>query len=137
MKVELQRLNNAFHFEAKNENNKTINIDASPTIGGNDNGFRPMELLLAGLGGCSGIDVLHILKKQKIELTDFSIKIEATRKNEQPAIFETINVVFEAKGEVDEAKLKRAIDLSMEKYCSITRILEKSATIEYSYKLNS
>jgi len=137
MKVELQRVNNAFHFEAKNENNKTINIDASPTIGGNDNGFRPMELLLAGLGGCSGIDVLHILKKQKIELTDFSIKIEATRKNEQPAIFETINVVFEAKGEVDEAKLKRAIDLSMEKYCSVTRILEKSATIEYSYKLNS
>ena len=137
MKVELQRVNNAFHFEAKNENNKIINIDASPTIGGNDNGFRPMELLLAGLGGCSGIDVLHILKKQKIELEDFSIKIEATRKNEQPAIFETINVLFEVKGEVDEAKVKRAIDLSMEKYCSVTKILEKSATIEYSYKINS
>jgi putative redox protein len=137
MKVELQRVNNAFHFEAKNENNKTINIDASPNIGGNDNGFRPMELLLAGLGGCSGIDVLHILKKQKIELEDFSIIIEATRKNEQPAIFETINVLFEVKGEVDEAKVKRAIDLSMEKYCSVTKILEKSATIEYSYKINS
>lgn len=137
MKIELQRVNNAFHFEAKNENKKTINIDASPTIGGNDNGFRPMELLLAGLGGCSGIDILHILKKQKIEVEDFVIKIEASRKNEQPAIFETIKVLFEVKGDVDEAKLKRAINLSMEKYCSVTRILEKSATIEYSYKLNS
>ncbi len=137
MKIELQRVNNAFHFEAKNENKKTINIDASPTIGGNDNGFRPMELLLAGLGGCSGIDILHILKKQKIEVEDFVIKIEDSRKNEQPAIFETIKVLFEVKGDVDEAKLKRAINLSMEKYCSVTRILEKSATIEYSYKLNS
>lgn len=137
MKIELQRVNNAFHFEAKNENNKLINIDASPTIGGNDNGFRPMELLLAGLGGCSGIDVLHILKKQKIELETFSIKIEASRKDEQPAIFEEIKVLFEVKGNIDETKLKRAIDLSMEKYCSVTKILEKSATIKYSYKLNS
>lgn len=137
MKIELQRVNNAFHFEAKNENKKTINIDASPNIGGNDNGFRPMELLLAGLGGCSGIDVLHILKKQKIELDEFSIKIEATRKDEQPSIFETIKVLFEVKGNVEETKLKRAIDLSMEKYCSVTKILEKSATIDYSYKLNS
>ena len=65
MKIKLNRLDNAFHFEASNEDGKTVQIDAAEDIGGHNKGVRPMQLLIMGLGGCSGIDVINILKKQK------------------------------------------------------------------------
>ncbi len=132
MEIELNLLNNAYHFEAKNESGNAVNIDASPTIGGLGLGARPMELLIMGLGGCSGIDVLSILRKQKIEPLGFRIKILAEReKDAVPSLFTEIKVLFIFKRPIDEAKANRAIVLSMDKYCSVAKTLEKTASITY------
>ena len=130
MEIEVNLLNQAYHFEAKNESGNTVNIDASPSIGGLGLGARPMELLIMCLGGCSGIDVLSILRKQKIEPLGFRVKISAEReKDATPALFTDIHVKFIFKGPIDENKAKRAIDLSMDKYCSVAKTLEKTAKI--------
>ena len=132
MEIELNLLNNAYHFEAKNEQGNIISIDASPTIGGENKGPRPMELLIMGLGGCSGIDVLSILRKQKIEPKSFRIKLHADReKDAVPSLFTDILVEFIFKGDIDPGKAERAVKLSMDKYCSVAKILEKSASITY------
>ncbi len=138
MEIELNLLNNAYHFEAKNESGNTVNIDASPSIGGLGLGARPMELLIMGLGGCSGIDVLNILRKQKIEPSDFKIKISAEReKDATPSLFTNIHVKFIFKGPIDESKAKRAIELSMDKYCSVAKTLEKTAKITYEMEISN
>lgn len=132
MEIELNLLNTAYHFEAKNESGNSVNIDASPAIGGLGLGVRPMELLIMGLGGCSGIDVLSILRKQKIEPLGFRIVLSAEReKDAVPSLFTEIKVKFIFKGPIDEAKALRAIGLSMDKYCSVAKTLEKTATITY------
>jgi putative redox protein len=132
MEIELNLLNKAYHFEAKNEQGNSISIDASPAIGGENKGPRPMELLIMGLGGCSGIDVLSILRKQKIELESFRIKLHADReKDAVPSLFTDILVEFIFKGDIDPAKAERAVKLSMDKYCSVAKTLEKSASITY------
>lgn len=137
MKVELQRLKPPFNFEAKNEIGQTIKIDGAPDIGGHNNGFRPMELLLAGVGGCSAIDVVLILEKQRQKVDDIEIVLLAERRDEIPKIFTQIEVQFLFKGEIDPKKAKRAIDLTMEKYCSVTKILEVTCEITHSFKINS
>ena len=88
MKISLNRVDDAFNFEATNEDGIIISIDAAPAIGGNDNGVRPMQLIIMGLGGCSAIDVINILKKQKQEIEGFSIDIQADRfENQEPSLF--------------------------------------------------
>ena len=137
MIVKLKRENQAFHFQAENEDGVSISLDASPEIGGENKGFRPMQLLLAGIGGCSGIDIILILQKQRQKVDDFSIEVSADRqKNTTPALFENIHVTFSFVGTLDKNKVYRAVELSMEKYCSVAKILEKSASISYSVKLN-
>ena len=132
MEIELNLLNKAYHFEAKNEQGNTISIDASPAIGGENHGPRPMELLIMGLGGCSGIDVLSILRKQKIEPEAFRIKLHADReKDATPSLFTDIVVEFIFEGAVDPGKAERAVQLSMDKYCSVAKTLEKTAKISY------
>lgn len=134
MKIEVMNKGN-FHFEAKNENGKTVEIDASPAIGGENKGARPMELLIMGLGGCSGIDVVNILKKQKIKIRDFDISIDAEREADAvPSLFTKIHAIFSFNKEVDPAKAERAVALSMEKYCSVAKTLEKTAKITYEVK---
>ncbi len=130
MEIELNLLNQGSHFEAKNEAGNLVSIDGSPAVGGLGLGARPMELLIMGLGGCSGIDVLSILRKQKIEPAEFNIKISAEReKDATPALFTDIHVKFIFKGPIDASKAQRAIDLSMDKYCSVAKTLEKTAKI--------
>jgi putative redox protein len=136
MEIELNLLNNAYHFQAKNESGNVVDMDASPAIGGLGLGARPMELLIMGLGGCSGIDVLSILRKQKIEPADFRIKISAEReKDATPSLFTDIHLKFIFKGPIDESKAKRAIELSMDKYCSVAKTLEKTAKITYELNI--
>ena len=135
MFIELHRKNDAYHFEALNEQGASLQLDASPSIGGENKGFRPMETLLAGLGGCSAIDILSILKKQRQAVLDVKIQISATRRAEQPTIFEQINVHFIIIGQVEEDKLKKAISLTKEKYCSVYHIMKETAEIEYSYDI--
>lgn len=133
MKISLKRINKAVHLEASNEDGNKVQIDGAPQIGGENLGVRPMQLLLMGLGGCSSMDILNILSKQKVELDDFTIDVDAERDTENtPSLFTTIHVIFNFKGkELNLKKIERAVALSMDKYCSVTKILEKSATITY------
>ena len=136
MKIELKRKNEAVHFEAVNESGFKIAIDGSPAIGGENKGARPMELLIMGLGGCSGIDIISILKKMKQHVEDFSISIEADREQgKEPSLFEKIHVLFTLKGDLDPAKVEKAVQLSMDKYCSVAKTLEKTATITYAFTI--
>lgn len=133
MVIELEKKNNAYHFEAVNESGIKIQLDASPAIGGENKGARPMELLIMGLGGCSGIDIINILKKQRIEVGEMRIKIEAEREPDAvPSLFKNIHINFIFKGDLDKSKVERAINLSLEKYCSVAKTLEKTAEITYS-----
>ena len=136
MEITLKRIGSPYNFEATNESGNSVLLDAAPEIGGTGNGARPMELFIMGLGGCTGIDVVNILEKQKQEITDFDIKIEAERKKEgEYSLFSKIHINFMLKGKIDEDKLKRAIDLSLVKYCSAAKTLEKTAEITYSYEI--
>jgi uncharacterized OsmC-like protein len=94
-----------------------------------------MELLLASLSSCSAIDILNILKKQRQKVVDFEIITNGTRKDATPATFENIELNILIKGDIDEQKLTKAIVLTKEKYCSVYQILSKSATINYTYKI--
>jgi putative redox protein len=138
MKVVLTRKNEAVHFEAVNEDNIKINLDGSPDIGGQNLGVRPMQTLLMGLGGCSGIDVVMILQKQKINPEVFEIEIDAQRDpNNTPSLFTEIHVTFKLGGEnLDDKKVLRAVSLSIEKYCSVAKILEATAQLTYSVVVN-
>lgn len=137
MKINLTRKNNKFNFEASNEGGQLVEIDANPAIGGEGKGFRPMEMMLVGLGGCSGIDMVNILTKQKEVIEDMQIDIDATRRTGEPPIFETININFKLYGDLNEQKIVRALNLTFEKYCSVANILSRSATINFSYTLNN
>ncbi|HYG37096.1 MAG TPA: OsmC family protein [Cytophagales bacterium] len=138
MKVEINRLNDAYHFEAINEQGSKIQMDASPEIGGQNLGFRPMQLLLAGLGGCSSIDVVNILKKQKQDIKDVRVTVDGEREKDViPSLFTDIHVHFHLSGKLDEEKVKKAIDLSVTKYCSVLKTLEKTARITHSYTITT
>ncbi|WP_442590643.1 OsmC family protein [Pedobacter sp. AW31-3R] len=137
MEINLVRKNNKFNFEAESASGQTVELDANPKIGGEGKGFRPMEMLLVGLGGCSGIDMVNVLTKQKEPLEDIKISIKATRKEEEtPAIFDVIDIRFELYGDLNIQKVERALALTFDKYCSVSNILGRSATINFSYEVH-
>ncbi len=136
MEIKLKRVNNAVHLEASNALGNTVQIDGAPKIGGEDKGARPMELLLMGLGGCSSMDIISILQKQKQVIDDYDVNITAERDADNtPSLFTKIHVEFIIKGDVNPKKAERAVQLSMDKYCSVTKIMEKTAEITHSLKL--
>jgi putative redox protein len=139
MKVELVRLDEEFHFEGSGSSDAKIHIDASQEVGGQNAGVRPMELLLMGLASCSAIDIVLIMKKQRQEITDFRIVAEGDREKEegtQRSPYRTINLHFTLKGKnLDADKVDRAVQLSMEKYCSATAQFEGTATITHSVSI--
>lgn len=136
IKIELNRLNDAFHMEAVNEQGKTVHIDASPDIGGTNEGMRPMQLLLAAFGGCSSIDIINILKKQKQPLKDLKVTITGEReKDVVPSLFTEVHAHFKFYGELDPDKVQRAVSLGVEKYCSVAKTLEHKAKITYSIEI--
>ncbi|WP_262899474.1 OsmC family protein [Chryseosolibacter histidini] len=136
IKIELKRLNDAFHFEAANENGNSVHIDASPDIGGTNQGMRPMQMLLAAMGGCSAIDVVNILKKQKQDLKD--IKVTVTGEREQgaiPSLFTEVHAHYKLFGNLDKDKADKAVSLAVDKYCSVAKTLEKTAKVTYSFEI--
>ena len=135
MEVNLTRKTGAL-FEAKNKEGQTILLDGPPSVGGTNKYFRPMELLLSSLAGCSAVDILLILQQGKQTINDFNIKINGERADTTPAVFKKINIHFVLSGDITENKLKRAIDLSMKKYCSVAKMLQESVEIFYTYELN-
>ncbi|TDQ07033.1 OsmC family protein [Pedobacter metabolipauper] len=137
MEINLVRKNNKFNFEAENAMGQKVEIDAKPEIGGEGKGFRPMEMLLVGLGGCSGIDMVNVLNKQKEPLDDIKITINATRKDEEmPPIFDVIDIHFNLYGALNAQKVERALALTFEKYCSVSNILGRSAQLNFSYTIH-
>ncbi|MBY0244805.1 MAG: OsmC family protein [Sphingobacteriaceae bacterium] len=137
MEINLSRKSGLFNFEATNESGFKVELDANPSIGGQGKGFRPMEMILVGLGGCSGIDMVNILSKQKEIITDLKIKINATRKTEEmTAVFDVVNIHFDLFGNLNTQKVERALALTFEKYCSVSAILSHTATINFSYKIH-
>ncbi len=122
--VEILRVNNDFGFEGKDASGHTVKMDTSPESGGHNFGIRPMQMLLMGLGGCSGIDIISILKKQKQTVEGFRIRIDGAREaGKDPTLWKEVRVFFELKGPVDPEKAKRACALSIEKYCSVAATL--------------
>ncbi|MEG3641230.1 OsmC family protein [Magnetococcus sp. PR-3] len=111
-------------------------MDASEAVGGRDMGVRPMELLLMGMGGCSSIDVLNILKKGRHKISDCVAELQAERAETQPSVFTQIQLHFTITGQgVPEKAVQRAIDLSMETYCSASIMLGKTAQIKTSFEI--
>ena len=141
MKVELIRLDNDFHFEATGSSAVKIHTDGSPEIGGHNLGVRPMELLLMGLASCSAIDMVLILKKQRQMIEDFRISVDGERVPEngtQRSPFRKIHLHFFFKGkDLDPAKIERAAQLSMEKYCSATAQFETLADITHQITIEA
>jgi putative redox protein len=127
-----------YRFTAVNASGNELKMDASPEIGGENTGFRPMETLLAGLGGCSGIDVVNLLRKKKQDFTSFNVEVTAEREAGQvPALFKTIGVDFFIEGEnIQPEKITSSVELSMQKYCSVAKTLEKTAQINYAVYVN-
>ena len=123
-------------FEGVSGSGHSITMDGALAGGGKNQGPRPMEMLLMGLGGCSAYDVVTILRKSRQKISDLTLDIDATRAENDPKIFISINLKFTIMGEnVSEKLVKRAIDLSAEKYCSASIMLGKSATITHEYKI--
>ena len=135
MKVELKRVNDAVHFEASGSGNVNVHIDGSEAIGGQGLGVRPMELVLMALGSCSSFDLLSILKKQRQEIADISVNVEAERKDAVPAVFTKIHMTFDITGNVDSAKAEKAAELAVKKYCSVHDMLAAGG-VEITYSLN-
>ncbi len=139
MRIELKRVDGDFHFEAKSETGNIVSMDASENIGGQNKGVRPMQMLIMGLGGCSAIDVALILKKQKQQVDEFAISIDAERETgKEPALWEKVEIHFQLKGNIDKEKADRAVALSVEKYCSVAKTLELAgAKITYKVSVNA
>jgi putative redox protein len=122
-------------FQADAAGGGSLIVDGSPDIGGEGRGMRPVELLLSGLASCAAMDVVHILRKQRQGLEKLTIAVEGTRADAVPAPFTTIKLVFEAVGAVDEHKLQRAVQLGVEKYCSVGASLAPTIQVTWEARL--
>jgi putative redox protein len=128
-------MNDKVHFQAKNEDGNTLDIDGSPAIGGENLGFRPMQTVLAALAGCSVMDLVSIIEKQRMTLTDLQIQVDAQRADATPSVFTSINMHYILTGNLVAKKVERALELAVRKYCSVGAMLEKSVEITYDYEI--
>ena len=132
MRLELKRIEEPFVFEVENEDGLTCTMDASEAIGGKKKGMRPMELLAASLAGCASIDITRILVKKRIPTKHFSITIEAKRSDNLPSPFEWIQLNISVDSGIDQEQLKKVVEMTLEKYCSVSASLNKTIGIRYS-----
>lgn len=137
MKIVLERDPDAVHFQARNESGDSIEIGTSEKNGGRGRGVGPMQALLMALAGCSAIDVLTILRKARQQVDTFRMEVDGDREQgKHPSPYQTIHVHYLVEGPCDADKVARAIQLSMEKYCSVSANLKPTSTITYSFELN-
>jgi putative redox protein len=120
----------SFEFNITDASNNSMKIDIPVDQGGNGNGMRPMQTMLAALCGCSAVDIISILKKQKQAYDTFTISISGEReKDKEPALWQKVHAVFAMKGSVEAAKLYRAAELSITKYCSVAETLRRAGAV--------
>ncbi|MCC5922070.1 MAG: OsmC family protein [Cyclobacteriaceae bacterium] len=136
MQVELKRMNQAVHFEAIGSGDVKVSIDGSESIGGENKGVRPMELILMGLAGCTAMDLVSILKKQKQSIEDINISVSGERAEGQVKPFTKIHLHYTFIGDADPKKIEKALNLSVEKYCSVQAMLVNVA-ITYDFELKT
>ncbi|MGC9457085.1 MAG: OsmC family protein [Halothiobacillaceae bacterium] len=123
-------------FMAESESGHAQILDGAPEIGGRNLGARPMEMVLMGLGGCTAIDVMMILRKQRQDVTDCWIELEAERSESVPKVFEKIHLRYCVKGnDLDPRHVERAVNLSAEKYCSVSMMLRDSVALTHSFEI--
>lgn len=136
MKARVKWLDN-MSFVGESGSGHSVVMDGSPEFGGRDLGVRPMEMLLLGMGGCASFDVVSMLKKGKQNLVDCEVNISAQRAETEPKVFTKIHLQFVVSGNgLIESKVKRAVELSAEKYCSASIMLGKTAVITHDYEIN-
>ena len=135
MKVKVKYID-GLQFVGETESGHAVVMDGEPEYGGNNTAVRPTELLLVGLGGCSGMDVASVLKKKKQDIRGLEINIKGKRAEEHPKKFTDIDIEFVVTGRsISEEAVKRAVNLSMEKYCSVKATIEGCAAITFSYRI--
>ena len=118
-------------FESTNPSGHNLFIDAGPENGGNSEGYRPKALMLSALAGCSGLDVASLIKKMKLEVADFKIEIDADLTEEDPKFYHKVVMHFHFSGsDLNEKKLQRAVDLSVEKYCGVMEMFRQFAELK-------
>ncbi len=123
-------------FVGESDSGHSVVMDGAPDAGGRDLGVRPLEMLLLGLGGCTAFDVVSILQKSRQQIVDCEVEIVAERADEVPKVFTKIHIHFIVSGKnLDRGKVARAIDLSADKYCSASRMLEKTAEISHDFEV--
>ncbi len=123
-------------FMGESGSGHTIIMDGPPEDGGCNRGVRPMEMLLLGMGGCTAFDVVHILRKARQPVTDCVVEIEAERASKPPKVFTHIHVHYRLQGrELKEPHVKRAVQLSTDKYCSASIMLSAVARISHDYEI--
>ncbi|MBD3285322.1 hypothetical protein GF359_02760 [candidate division WOR-3 bacterium] len=135
-RVSIRRLD-GLTLAAKGDSGHWITLDTAKKLEGNEGAPAPMELLLTSLGGCTGMDVLSILKKMKQPVKDFCIELEGKQSAEHPRVYTRIDIVFIVEGDVEPAKLERAIELSQERYCPVTAMLKPTVDIRTNYRVET
>ena len=135
-KIELSRVFGDYGFEANDEFGHVVKMDSSTESGGQNYGVRPMQMLLMGLAGCSAIDVIAILKKQRQDIKDYKMVVNGERQaGIEPSLWKTITIEFNLMGDIDEDKAAKAVELSMNKYCSVAATLV-NAGANIAWKVN-
>lgn len=124
-------------LQATGESNFPVAMDSGPEFGGRNLGARPMELILMGMAGCTALDVLSILGKMRVHLTSFTVEVEAQRAADEPQVFTSSVLTYRFKmPEPAEDKILRAIDLSLEKYCSAVNTMKRAMPVRWRYEIN-
>lgn len=124
-------------FVARANSGHAIVMDTVPQVGGMDSAVRPMELLLVGLAGCTGMDVISILRKMRVEFDNFEVRVKAERASQHPKLYTKIELAYLIWGrEIPEDMYKKAINLSQERYCAASVMLGKTAQLTHTYRIN-
>jgi putative redox protein len=123
-------------FVGKAGTNHIVPMDTTPEFDGDSSATKPLELLLIALGGCTGMDIVPLFKKMRQDVTAVELNISAERAEEHPRVYKKIDIEYVVSGRnLDEDKVKRAVDLSQEKYCSVSAILKKACPVNYTVRI--
>ncbi len=135
MKAVVKWLDN-MSFVGESESGHSVVMDGPPESGGRNLGVRPMEMVLLGMGGCTAFDVVLILQRQRQEITDCQVELVSERADEVPKVFTRIHVHYIVKGKnLDAKKVARAVDMTAEKYCSVSIMLAKTVAVTHDFEI--
>jgi putative redox protein len=135
-RVATVQLQNAMTFRATTASGHDLLMDSSPDVGGTESGARPMELLMAGLGGCTGMDVISILRKMRQDVSSYEVRVSGECAAEHPKIFNNILVEHVVRGrQLKVDSIKHAVELSATRYCPAAAMLGHAARIEHTYRV--